>query len=202
MIVTEPKPLEEVRCSLEGFARIAVFGCGSCATLAGTGGEKEVREMVELIKPVEVVYSAVIDTACHERLAAREVKKAVKAGAEAILVLACGSGVQNVADVTDLPVLPGLNTVFIGKTKRPGEFYEYCSACGSCVLAETAGICPKTRCPKSMLNGPCGGMHHGRCEVYPDQSCVWVEIYRRNEEKDQMLISDHSSHNSRPRRKG
>lgn len=201
MIVTEPKPLNEIIDSLKGVSRIAVFGCGSCATLAGTGGEKEVSQMIEDIKPVESVYAAVIDTACHERLAAREVKKAVEAGAQAILVLACGSGVQNVADVADIPVLPALNTVFIGKTKRPGEFYEYCSACGSCVLAETGGICPKTRCPKGMLNGPCGGMHHGMCEVYPDQSCVWVEIYRKRNNIKQILSSDHSSYNLRPRKK-
>jgi methylenetetrahydrofolate reductase (NADPH) len=31
-------------------------------------------------------------------------------------------------------------------------------------------------CPKTMLNGPCGGVDaHGGCEVTPDKLCVWYE---------------------------
>ncbi len=37
--------------------------------------------------------------------------------------------------------------------------------CGECVLDRTAGICPVTTCPKGLLNGPCGGMWDGMCEV-------------------------------------
>ena len=37
--------------------------------------------------------------------------------------------------------------------------------CGDCVLDKTAGICPVTTCPKGLLNGPCGGMWDGMCEV-------------------------------------
>jgi methylenetetrahydrofolate reductase (NADPH) len=52
-----------------------------------------------------------------------------------------------------------------------------CQACGNCVLGHMEYVCPQT-CPKQLRNGPCGGTHHGRCEVV-DQECIWVSIYAR-----------------------
>jgi len=55
-----------------------------------------------------------------------------------------------------------------------------CHMCGQCILQQTALICPM-RCPKGMRNGPCGGPSlDGKCEVYPDKPCIWVEIYERS----------------------
>lgn len=51
--------------------------------------------------------------------------------------------------------------------------------CGECVLDQTAGICPVTTCPKGLLNGPCGGMWDGMCEVLTDRECTHVRIRRR-----------------------
>jgi hypothetical protein len=49
--------------------------------------------------------------------------------------------------------------------------------CGSCTLGATGMVCPMN-CPKSMRNGPCGGVRSdGRCEVKPEMSCVWVDAY-------------------------
>ena len=52
-----------------------------------------------------------------------------------------------------------------------------CQACGNCVLGIMEYVCPQT-CPKQMRNGPCGGTHHGRCEVV-DRPCIWVSVYER-----------------------
>jgi hypothetical protein len=30
-----------------------------------------------------------------------------------------------------------------------------------------------------MRNGPCGGTDLGRCEVIPEQRCIWVGVYER-----------------------
>jgi len=51
--------------------------------------------------------------------------------------------------------------------------------CGDCVLDKTGAICPVTTCPKGLLNGPCGGMWNGMCEVLTDRECAHVKISRR-----------------------
>jgi hypothetical protein len=99
---------------------------------------------------------------------------------EVVVSMACGAGMQLLADLCEpLQILPGVNTRFIGMTPQDGTWVERCRACGDCVLAETGGICPVTVCAKGILNGPCGGTDHGKCEVDKDQECAWTLIYRR-----------------------
>ena len=54
-----------------------------------------------------------------------------------------------------------------------------CRKCGDCALAEMAYLCPESKCPKYLRNGPCGGSERTRCEVFKDKSCVWVPVYDR-----------------------
>jgi hypothetical protein len=55
-----------------------------------------------------------------------------------------------------------------------------CKMCGQCVLHSTGMVCPMT-CPKNLRNGPCGGVHmDGKCEVYPEMTCIWVTAYNRS----------------------
>ena len=50
-----------------------------------------------------------------------------------------------------------------------------CRMCGQCALSSTGMSCPMN-CPKSLRNGPCGGVRpDGFCEVKPEMRCVWVE---------------------------
>ncbi len=50
-----------------------------------------------------------------------------------------------------------------------------CQMCGHCALSLTGMACPMN-CPKSVRNGPCGGVRPGgMCEVEPAMRCVWVE---------------------------
>ncbi len=52
-----------------------------------------------------------------------------------------------------------------------------CQMCGQCVLSDTGMSCPMN-CPKTMRNGPCGGVRaDGSCEVKPSMRCVWVEAW-------------------------
>jgi hypothetical protein len=52
-----------------------------------------------------------------------------------------------------------------------------CRMCGQCVLSSTGMSCPMN-CPKSLRNGPCGGVRaDGTCEVYPAMPCVWVQAW-------------------------
>ena len=79
------------------------------------------------------------------------------------------------------PVYPALNTTFLGAVEQPGYFTEKCQACGNCVLALTGGLCPIARCAKRLLNGPCGGVSNGKCEINKELDCIWHLIVERLE---------------------
>ena len=52
-----------------------------------------------------------------------------------------------------------------------------CQMCGQCILSDTGMSCPMN-CPKSLRNGPCGGVRpDGGCEVKPGMRCVWIEAW-------------------------
>ncbi len=188
MIITKQKPFEKILEMTQPYDKVFIVGCGSCATSCQTGGEKEVAEMAEKLGE-KVVGTAVVEEPCDLRLDRRDLKahrEALKE-ADAVLVLACGSGVQTLADFTGKIVLPGLDTCFIGETERLGRFYDRCRACGDCILDETGGICPITRCAKALLNGPCGGQVEGKCEVGEYKNdCAWVLIWKKLKEQDRL----------------
>jgi len=180
LIISQKKPFEEVLGSLEGDQKIAILGCGECATATRTGGEPEVEEMKELLEEEgkEVVFTAIIHTGCHELDVKRHLRQA-KEPFDAVLVLSCGAGTQAARASTDAKVVPGCDPKFLGNIQRSMDFMEKCSACGACIIADYGAICPVTRCAKGLLNGPCGGTSHGKCEVDPELDCAWVLIHER-----------------------
>jgi hypothetical protein len=57
-----------------------------------------------------------------------------------------------------------------------GLFFD-CQMCGQCILSSTGMSCPMN-CPKTLRNGPCGGVRPGGfCEIKPAMRCVWVEAW-------------------------
>lgn len=185
MIITKPREWSRISANLESISakRVFLMGCGQCATVAGTGGEKEIAIAKAHLEAegYEVTGWAVGEVACHlggTKLEARKHFGDIDA-ADAVLVLTCGAGVQTVADSVSKPVFPALESAFLGTVIRHGVFEERCQTCGDCVLDLTAGICPVTTCPKGLLNGPCGGMWDGKCEVLRDRECTHVRIRRR-----------------------
>lgn len=190
MIITEQKSMEEIEEMLKPYEKLFIVGCGTCSTSCKTGGEEEVIEMAEKLKDRVVGY-AVVEDPCDLRLDRRDLKeyKDKIKEADAILVMACGAGVQTVADYTPKVVLPALNTLFIGQTERLGKFHDTCKACGECILDETGGICPITKCAKGLLNGPCGGTVDGKCEVGDyENNCAWIDIYERLKDQDRLEL--------------
>ena len=192
MIVTEQKALADILRSLEGCNKVFLVGCGECSATCQTGGEPEVSLMkAELQKHSKTVVGVCIpDAPCIAAKLKTELAKNIPAlrQAEAILVLACGLGVQSVKDNDrlGLAVLPALHTVFGAVMDAKGDFYEKCSLCGDCVLDVTGGICPATLCAKGLLNGPCGGTNKGKCEVDRDRDCAWVLIYNELAKKNKL----------------
>jgi hypothetical protein len=182
MIITTTKPLSEILSNLKQYKKIFVVGCAACANKCQTGGEEQVKNTVEWLKKEgkEVMGSSVLDTPCDMRIVKKDLSKNPQVMAsDVLLVLACGGGVQAIEKVIDMPLSPALNPVFLGSIERIGIYNEFCSICGDCILDKTGGICPVTRCAKSLVNGPCGGAVEGKCEVDPDRDCAWALIFNK-----------------------
>lgn len=160
---------------------IFLVGCGSCAKQCKTGGEEDVAVVSGWLKKhgKNVTGWIVPDETCHIPLVKKDLRKYADElkKADAILVMACGAGTSSVRDAVGICVYPASDTISLGNTVRQGNFTGACSLCGECVLGETGGYCPVTICPKGMVNGPCGGMDKGKCEVNQQEDCVWVKIY-------------------------
>ncbi len=163
--ITKQKPLEEIQQQLEGLSGVYIIGCGTCTTMTRTGGKEEVLAMKEHLQRLGKMVTGwtVIPTACDAmtEVALGENKEAIQK-ANSILVMTCALGVQKVGSYLGKPVVPALDTLFIGVEDSPGSFHEVCAQCGHCVIGWTSGICPITACHKHLLNGPCGGTNNGK----------------------------------------
>ena len=185
MIVAERKPFDEIKEKVQGYNRLLVLGCGTCVSVCMAGGEKEVELLATQLrmanqlenKDVEI-GEATIQRQCDKEFIEPIIEMAKEY--DAVLSMACGAGVQLVADMLEpMPVTPVLNTCFIGVTEAEGVWVERCRACGICMLDKTGGVCPIARCAKGLLNGPCGGSEGGKCEINPDLPCAWHLIIER-----------------------
>ncbi len=185
MIVGDLKPLDEIAESISNFQKIAIVACGGCVSICLSGGTKSADELArKLAHPRHYrSFPPTFDTTSIQRQCERDFVKAyldIPPDTDAILSLACGAGVQTVAEIFGtLPVIPALNTTFLGSLDAPGLWQEKCQGCGDCVLAYTGGICPVSRCAKRLLNGPCGGSKNGKCEISEDIDCAWQLIIDR-----------------------
>lgn len=192
MIIAEGKPIKEILDMIAPYDKILLVGCKGCVTVCSTGGEKEVGILASALrlarraqgKPLEIKEITL------ERQCDTEYLEPMREDIDrypAILSLACGAGIQFLAEkFRKHPVLPGVDTQFIGVTEEQGVWTERCQACGNCVLDRTGGICPVARCSKSLFNGPCGGSKGGKCEIDSQVECGWQLIYDRLKELGQL----------------
>lgn len=186
MIVVKQKPASEIAAMIARHKRVLVVGCNTCAAVSLAGGESEVETLLELLKLATSRKGSTVEltgTVLERQCEPEFIEELENEEYDAILSVGCGAGVALLSESRDIPVYPAIDTLFIGAARGLAHWRAECSACGSCVLGETAGICPITRCPKGILNGPCGGVSDGTCEL-GDRPCAWVEIYDRLEEYD------------------
>lgn len=193
MIVAEQKNLEEIRKMIIPYERVLILGCGTCMTVCNAGGEHEVSFLHNALRLAQsrsgneahTFSEYTVKRQCDYEFL--DVLKDKTSDVDAILSLGCGIGVQAIAEqLPDTPVLPGVNTAFMGMAKEWGVWDERCAACGECRLEDTGGICPITRCTKGILNGPCAGTKNGKCEANPEIDCAWILIYNRLERLQQL----------------
>ncbi len=187
MIVGEQKPFDEIWDMVKDHKQLTVFGCNTCVSVCHQGGNKEAEILASLLRmratqeevDIDIQHGG-IERQCEHPFF-EKVQETME-GSEAVLSLACGIGVQFVAEkYMTVPVYPALNTTFLGDVQADGFFTEKCQACGDCVLGATGGVCPVSRCCKRILNGPCGGSTNGKCEISKDIDCAWQLVVDRLE---------------------
>ena len=185
--------MDELVDKLKTHKKVLLAGCATCVAECAAGGEKEVETLAPLLRmalkkqgrSIEIV-TATLDKQCEWEFVEQLAEKAAEV--DAIMSIACGIGVQALAErFNPIPVYPGVNTSALTIREEAGLWAARCAACGDCVLGETFGYCPIARCAKSLLNGPCGGTRkNGKCEVNEDVDCIWKLIVERADERGQL----------------
>lgn len=190
MIFAEWKSLDELIDKLKIHKKVLLVGCATCVAECAAGGEKEVETLAPLLRMalkkqghlVEIV-TATLEKQCEWEFVEQLAQQVAEV--DAIMSIACGIGVQALAERFDpIVVYPGVNTSALTIREEAGLWAARCAACGDCILGETFGYCPIARCAKNLLNGPCGGTRKdGKCEVNEDVDCIWNLIVERADER-------------------
>lgn len=194
MIITKQKNFIELLRCIDS-KPVFLIGCNECATLCHTGGKDEVLKLKEALvkKQIPVLGWVILEPACHLLNDKRMLKEYTKelSKSEKVLVLSCGNGVQTIAEIlSEKEVIAGADTLFLGEISRFNEFDKRCMLCGECLLDNFEGFCPVARCPKSMLNGPCGGSTRGKCEINSEVECIWDRIYQELKKRGKLQALD------------
>ena len=194
MIKVKRKKFDEIIDCIEKYNHILNVGCGGCASVCLGGGQKEVdilnKELMlyyEKKGETKNIDAYTVERACNEKCFLDLPNVIEKGNYDAIITMCCSAGTQLIAEkFIKIPVYPAVDTIAIGIDRDIGLYEEKCRACGHCVIGYTGGICPITRCAKSLFNGPCGGTNKGMCEVNPNIPCAWYEIYNRLKEQNRL----------------
>ncbi len=193
MVKATRKPLEQIFEAVKGYRRVLVVGCGGCTSVCLAGGQRESLELADELSAcarkaqVPQQYDCLVtERQCNPEFLLDVVARA--ASFDCFLSAACGAGVGLLADACSAtPVFPALDTMFVGVDVDVGLYEERCRTCGNCLLGQTGGICPVTRCSKGVLNGPCGGTQEdGSCELGDGIHCAWHDIHARLKEQGRL----------------
>ena len=142
MITAERKPMEELIECLRPYHRILLVGCNKCVTVCSAGGRKEVGLLSSALqmafmkegKTLEV-REITLERQCDPEYIEELVTDIDQA--EAVMSMACGCGVQEIARrFKEKMVFPAVNTAFMGASERQGVWAERCQGCGDCVLGK------------------------------------------------------------------
>ena len=166
---------------LENRDNIYIIACNKCFKEFSLDEEPECSKFVRLVlnQGKAIAGCEFVDFLCNEPLTAKIMQAVPQTDAENIFVIACGLGIQTVADISDLPTYAASDSISYGGRHGMALTRRLCDACGQCYLNLTGGICPIVDCAKSLVNGQCGGSKNGKCEVDKDKDCAWEKIFER-----------------------
>ncbi|MBI5589421.1 MAG: methylenetetrahydrofolate reductase C-terminal domain-containing protein [Deltaproteobacteria bacterium] len=192
MIVADRKSLSEIQDMVKNCRKILLVGCKGCVTVCNVGGLKEVQVLAATLRIAAkmadrplIVEETVLERQCDPEYV--EMLKPVVNDFDAVVSMACGVGPQFLAEAyPGQRFFPAVNTTFFGGAVAHGIWEERCAGCGTCVIHHFDGMCPVARCSKSLLNGPCGGSDHGKCEISKNVNCIWDMIVRKKVEQGRL----------------
>ena len=182
------KAEDELKALLESVDNLFVLACNKCFKEFETVNEPDCDAFVKLATDCgkTVTGSAKLDFVCNKTLTAQQIDALIPEGTQCVFVIACGLGIQTVADLVTLPVYAASNSLNYTGHHGMALTKKACDACAQCYLNITGGICPIVDCSKSLVNGQCGGAKNGKCEVSPDKDCAWQKIYERLEAQGRL----------------
>ncbi|WP_028325034.1 methylenetetrahydrofolate reductase C-terminal domain-containing protein [Desulfatirhabdium butyrativorans] len=192
MIVADRKSIHEILDMVKDCSNILVVGCKGCVTVCNVGGLKEVQILAATLKiarkkegrPLQV-DEALLERQCDPEYIAM-IQDRVN-DYEAVISMACGVGPQFLSEAyPNQRFYPAVNTTFFGGAVAHGIWEERCAGCGTCIIHHFDGLCPIARCSKSLMNGPCGGSDHGKCEIAKTVDCIWDKIVRKKMEQGRL----------------
>ncbi len=187
MLAVQIKPEEEILPKISG-KKLFIFVCLGCQEVYFP--REDVERFIDNLRE-EIVGKALLDYLCNREFVGEYVKGYSKQieRANVILVFSCGVGVQVVSSLLeDRVVYTGCDTLYLNGFQGLTSQEFNCNQCGECYLNYTGGICPITNCPKSLLDGACGGAKNGKCEVDPEADCAWILIYKKLEKIGKLDI--------------
>ncbi|MCL1835624.1 MAG: electron transport complex subunit RsxC [Oscillospiraceae bacterium] len=166
---------------LEAGDDLFILACNKCFKEFTAEDEPECDELAGIAAGLgkKIAGCAKLDFLCNKTLTQKRLVEALPQDAAKIIVVACGLGIQTIADIADLPVCAATDSVSYGGRHGMALTQKLCQACGQCYLNLTGGICPIVDCSKSLVNGQCGGAKNGKCEVDKEKDCAWENIYNR-----------------------
>lgn len=192
MIIADRKPLDELQEMIKPYDNIMLVGCKGCVTVCNVGGLKEVQILASTLRiarkkegrPLKI-EERVLERQCDPEYV--EQLRDVYDQYDAILSMACGVGPQFLsAAYPEQRFFPTVNTTFMGGAVQHGIWEERCAGCGSCIIHHFDGMCPISRCSKSLQHGPCGGSAGGKCEISKEVVCIWDLIVRKKTEQGRL----------------
>ena len=153
------KAQDELASLLEGKDNLFVIACNKCYKEFVTVEEPDCAEFVQFAEAQgkKITGTAMADFLCNKTKADAQLCEMIPEGTEHVVALACGLGIQTVADVTKMSVVAATNSLNYTGHHGLALTKKACDACAQCYLTMTGGICPIVDCSKSLVNGQCGG---------------------------------------------
>ena len=175
------KKTEELETVLSGTNNLFVISCNKCFCAYDEARIPEQDAFLELARKLgkTLTGSVRLDFLCNKIRTAEALEELIPEGTDHIAVIACGLGVQTVAELTEENVLAACDSVGGAGHHGMALTDKTCGACAQCYLNLTGGICPVVDCTKGLLGGQCGGARNGKCEADPNKDCAWQKIQER-----------------------